>query len=512
MNDSIVNYPEIIISKSTGQTITEKYLSRLCKKTFLSFWSFPNVFKDEGIKNGKGDGKELCDLLVVFGNHILIFSDKDCAYPKTNDPILNWSRWCRRAIIKSAQQIWMAEKWLLRFPERIFIDKECITRFPIAIPCKEKAIIHRIVVAHSASEECKKQLGGTGSLMIIPQITGEQHISINGSKCRPFAIGHINPSEGYVHVFDDTTLNVVMSTLDTISDFVEYLTKKEIFIRSNRLAFASGEDDLLAYYLHNIGNDDQHDFILEDEIAKLSISEGLWTTFIKSPQRIRQIESNKISYSWDKLIEKFLGHIEHGTSYFMSHPDLKNQDSIFRILAKENRTRRRILAESLIEMIRTTPKDSKLTRTILPSKHGDPYYVFILLPKYPDVDYKLYREARLNLLQKYCLITRLRYADARDIIGIATETGYDSKIKSEDCIYFDGSKWDETTKKEAEEFQDLLKNKGLLSQRKFFKETVKEYPDPSSVTNYNAETKIGRNQPCICGSGIKFKKCCGKLL
>jgi SWIM/SEC-C metal-binding protein len=25
-----------------------------------------------------------------------------------------------------------------------------------------------------------------------------------------------------------------------------------------------------------------------------------------------------------------------------------------------------------------------------------------------------------------------------------------------------------------------------------------------------AEKKVGRNEPCICGSGKKFKKCCGK--
>jgi SWIM/SEC-C metal-binding protein len=26
---------------------------------------------------------------------------------------------------------------------------------------------------------------------------------------------------------------------------------------------------------------------------------------------------------------------------------------------------------------------------------------------------------------------------------------------------------------------------------------------------YHEVTKIGRNDPCICGSGKKFKKCCG---
>lgn len=24
------------------------------------------------------------------------------------------------------------------------------------------------------------------------------------------------------------------------------------------------------------------------------------------------------------------------------------------------------------------------------------------------------------------------------------------------------------------------------------------------------EPKIGRNDPCLCGSGLKYKKCCGK--
>lgn len=31
-----------------------------------------------------------------------------------------------------------------------------------------------------------------------------------------------------------------------------------------------------------------------------------------------------------------------------------------------------------------------------------------------------------------------------------------------------------------------------------------------SPTFYNTEPKVGRNDPCPCGSGKKFKKCCGK--
>lgn len=34
-----------------------------------------------------------------------------------------------------------------------------------------------------------------------------------------------------------------------------------------------------------------------------------------------------------------------------------------------------------------------------------------------------------------------------------------------------------------------------------------EMPKPQTVRN---ETKVGRNDPCPCGSGKKFKKCCGR--
>ena len=38
-------------------------------------------------------------------------------------------------------------------------------------------------------------------------------------------------------------------------------------------------------------------------------------------------------------------------------------------------------------------------------------------------------------------------------------------------------------------------------------EIEKEYKDSKTVRN---ENKVGRNDPCPCGSGKKYKKCCGK--
>lgn len=67
------------IVKAESVTGAESFLRALCENTFLSLWSYPGVFRDQG-KKGTGDGKEVCDLLVVFGDHIIIFSDKYCEY------------------------------------------------------------------------------------------------------------------------------------------------------------------------------------------------------------------------------------------------------------------------------------------------------------------------------------------------------------------------------------------------------------------------------------------------
>ena len=131
----------------------ERYLQRLCDRSFLSLWSYPSTFRDQKA-SGKGDGKELCDLLVVFGDDVLIFSDKSCSFPETGDTHLDWSRWFRRAVMKSAEQVWGAERWLRDDPNRTFLDRACTQPFPLEIPPAHRTRVHRIVVAHNVADRC----------------------------------------------------------------------------------------------------------------------------------------------------------------------------------------------------------------------------------------------------------------------------------------------------------------------------------------------------------------------
>lgn len=123
------------------------------KSLYLNLWCYPNAFIDKK-PGGSGDGKELCDLLVVCGDHILIFSDKTVAWPAGDDTDLAWRRSFKRAIHKSADQIRGAERWIAQFPNRIFIDRKCTTRLPLKLPPAEQRKVH----ADHRGERCGEGL------------------------------------------------------------------------------------------------------------------------------------------------------------------------------------------------------------------------------------------------------------------------------------------------------------------------------------------------------------------
>jgi hypothetical protein len=497
------------VVKQEGVTRAERYLQRLCERTFLSLWSYPGMYRDQGQTAKSKEGKEVCDLLVVFENHVIIFSDKDCKFPDSGNLTLDWSRWYRKTVLKSAEQVWGAERWIRNYPGRLYLDRACTRPFPIELPEPATAKFHRVVVAHDASNRCRELLGGSGSLMIAPGITGSMHHE--GDEIYPFQIGQIDPSRGYVHVFDDTSLDVVMRTLDTITDFVNYLTRKESFIQSGRLSFAAGEDDLLAFYLEHLNEQGEHDFVLPANINAVAIDEGLWEEFAVHPQRLAQIQADEVSYAWDDLIEKFNHHILAGTWYDQSDASVRDREKAVRFLASECRTGRRMLATSLIDLVSSSFADNRERRRIMfPMRPGGSFYVFLAFPHPSFASERDYREVRQKLLEALCLVTRLKYPEARDIVGLATEAG-DVTLRSEDVLYLDGSCWTEELQAEAESLQRDL---GLLTNLTGpFSATVKEYPAPPpspavGATRIVHDPEVIRKFPCPCGSGRAFMRCC----
>jgi hypothetical protein len=499
--------PKPRIERTEGVTPAERYLKRLCDRTFLSLWSYPGVYRDQG-RIRQGDGKEVCDLLVVFERDVIIFSDKYCRFPRTDDLQLDWSRWFRRAVLESANQVWGAERWIKQNPSRLYLDRSCTVPFPIDLPESAAANFHRIVVAHNGSQRCQEVLGGSGSLMLMPHIMGSAHFDGRHGSLLPFAIGQVDPTKGYVHVLDDTTLDILLRKLDTISDFVSYLTKKERFVTSGRLSAAAGEEELLACYLTKLNSQGEHDFVFPEGFDQLAIDVGLWEDFDKSPERQRQIRADEVSYTWDRLIEKFAYHILGGTSLYNSHSRVADQVIPLQFLARENRTRRRMLSTLLLELLKETPvREMRATRVVKPVFPGDPYYVFLLLSVPPNKPLNEYREVRRLLLAELCRSTKLRFPDALDIVGLATEPGLEGP-KTEDVVYLDARYWTPEIHADAQEAREDL---GLLNTLKELRTHVQEYPAGTSGRRKGRTRPPSvRNSPCPCGSGRKYKKCCGR--
>ncbi|MCK9428199.1 MAG: hypothetical protein M0P92_05925 [Acholeplasmataceae bacterium] len=446
------------IYQSNGVNESEEHLKRLCSKSFLSLWSYPNPYKKQG--------KELCDLLVVFDDQILIFSIKKCKYSSTNNEKINWTRWFNKAIKKSAKQLWGAEKWINNHPEEIFLDYSCQSKLPFEIN-SAKLNVHLILIGLGISKECKRYFNeGEGSLIL------DNNVKDFSNHEKPFTIGDLNPNKTFIHVLDDITLNIIMNSLDTISDFTSYFSKKEKIFRSNRRVYVSGEENLLPCYLGRM-KENEHDFNFP-ESKSLFILEGIWKQFCESPQRKAQIKEDEISYLWDSIIERFSDHAMKGTLYESPPKGIKDSEKILRFFASESRYRRRVLSKQLYGLVESTYRDLCRVRISVPMNKKSPFYVFLCYPRSSGISEGKYRELRSGYLEACLMILKIIYPKAEDIVGYALESGAISKKQiSDDAIYLDASSWDNEKQKEAEMLQQEL---GILLNIKERKIYEQEFP------------------------------------
>jgi len=166
-----------VLVTNSGVTASERYVARLCTRSFLRLWTHPNP-------KGK-KGKELCDCLVVCGPHVVIVSVKDNEYRETGDST-GWERWIRVAIDASFAQISGAERWLETVDEVERADGRVVT-----LPERGKRQYHRVAVALGSRGEVPIEWGDKG--------------------------------KGFVHVCDEYSLEALFLALDTITDFVHFL-------------------------------------------------------------------------------------------------------------------------------------------------------------------------------------------------------------------------------------------------------------------------------------------------
>jgi hypothetical protein len=239
--------------------------------------------------------------------------------------------------------------------------------------------------------------------------------------------------------------------------------------------------------------------------------EGLWRDYTKGPLRIARAEADEVSYAWDRLIEKFNYHTLGGTSYGpAANSTVGEREEAVRLMAAEGRTPRRVLSKSLLDFLRASRPDQRSTRVMLPVRPGGPHYVFLALPQLRTWGDDDYRDLRRHLLEGLCLVTKLRFPAAADIVGLATEPGLHGE-RSEDVVYFDASVWGEREQRLAEELQrdlGLLTQCGPMAHSTEWQFPVTPVPQPRQLRRSPSQSL--RNSQCPCGSGQKWKRCCGR--
>ncbi len=388
---------------SDGMSPSEKFVTTLCERAFLRLWTHPNPI-------GK-KGKELCDCLIVCGRHIVIISVKEIEYKDTGDRT-GWERWVRTAIEESASQIWGAERWLDTVDEVIRHDGRTIT-----LPKKDERHYHRISVS----------LGGKGQV--------------------PLKWGNLG--NGFVHVFDEYSIDAVFGALDTITDFVDFLKDSENLIAGGvHLLFAGGGiEDLLAIYLTSGRS---FNILPEsDQQPTMIMLEGeLWEGLSDSDE-YRAIRSDlSKSYIWDSIIENYANDLITDGIFDMHNKEVSKNELALVTMALQPRAHRANIGEQFIDFFLEHHERKISTRIVL--GHSKTAFVF-LNGKTSD------REARSQELMLRCLVVRGRFPNIDTVVGIATDRPGTSDIGySSDIVYLNIPEWSEENENKVEMIQEDL--------------------------------------------------------
>jgi hypothetical protein len=298
----------------------EEFVNELAYNSFLKFWCYPSP------KFENGNKKEICDLLILFNSVAIVISVKNYEFKG------NHFRYFNNTIEKAVSQLHGACRVLFGQTEVL-----------IKHPDKEVEVFP------------KNQIQKIFRLVIN---LGE------GAKFYPF--NSITKNDDYVTLFDKDSFETIISELDTIPDFIDYLEKREALFKSKTTIILPGDEfdfpietqkeffelrgvmnsdfilisgtekDLLSHFFKNQRNFPNS--LNGDANGYYLIIDGDWNEFIANEQVKKKNEADKTSYFIDK---------------FVKHELLVNMDPMRENLAKAllsfDRLTRRTISKSYFE-------------------------------------------------------------------------------------------------------------------------------------------------------------------
>jgi hypothetical protein len=348
--------------------------------------------------------------MAVLRDTVILFSDKSRAFPDTGDEKLDWSRWHRRAMRESWDQLAIAGRWVRTFPGRTFLDRKCTRPLPVALPQPDKIRVFPVAVVFGASERCRQKYpGGSGSLFLSTVWPGDDASEVHP---QTFDVNIVHPT-GEIHdVLNEVSLPILLRELDTLPDLIEDLAAKESLIRQRRVVAIAGEEELIGLFLGIRAG------IADLEIpadTRCMIAEGIDADILTRPQYRKHHLATAPSYFWDSIIQYQSAATLNGTLVPGSLATIKENEEILRLLAAQPRLYRRFLGSSCLDLYRTAPRDRITSRAM--NGAGDTIFVFRIHPS-DGKDSAEQRHVRQPLLQSYCVLTAWRNREEKKVVGV----------------------------------------------------------------------------------------------
>ncbi|MEB8487569.1 MULTISPECIES: YecA family protein [Acidithiobacillus] len=439
---------------------------------------------------------------------MFVFFDRESELPEApdKDPQVLWDRWKRNVIDRQINTAHGAERYI-RSGRKIFLDAKRETPLPVPFD-QDKAVIHKIIVSHGAKEACERASPQNiyGSLAIT-------YTEADGGTTHPFHI-EIDKRKP-IHVLDSHNMPIVLQELDTVSDFSAYLDEKVRATTAFDYLGYCGEEDLLGHYLLNYDSATKRHVIGPkgkdtSKVNGVMIGEGEWHDFVQTDLYKNTKNEDRSSYFWDKLIQRTCQNSLDGT--LGGNSNIVRGESAIYEMVKEPRFMRRGLSEKMLSAVERFPDTGSFTRqvTFLPS--FEPNVGYVLLQLRAPEEFRAtpdYREKRQTLLEIACGAAKNKFPNLVKIIGIGIEAPkFSDGTVAEDFILMPCEKWPDEMKIYYEELNREWNFFGTPELRQF-NDRVTQFVPPPRPASLAKPGKIGRNDPCPCGSGKKYKKCHG---
>jgi hypothetical protein len=273
--------------------IAEEFISRLCSNAFQYDFCFKNPYVD---------GRELCDELVVLQNKAIIWQIKNI---KETDGEIK-----EKEIEKAIRQC-IGAKRTMTIGNKIILTN--VNNEKKTIDCKKITEYFLVVAVEDG----------------LPSM--HSFFEENG--------GNI------IHIFFSPFTRFALKYLNTVPDLVDYLKKKELFLKDKSMVINGGEEEFLAHFLSNARSFGELEkkgistilFDGNDAAKKFEESDGV---------KIRLEEEKKYCSMTDRLIKKRRESISAYKDIFIPQ---ETKDLIISLFLNMNALEKRIFGKLYFE-------------------------------------------------------------------------------------------------------------------------------------------------------------------